>query len=162
MSNAVYVDIETSKIEAKLDAIPPAVHDALVIAVTLDAGEVQGAAQSLASGDLLQVRTGKFVKSIKSGVKQNKNSVTGRVYSRDVRAGLFEWGGHTPPHLIEPSSKLALLFDMRGGKVFARRVNFPGGTYTARQIIHTALDEFRDTIADDLRTAALGALPDNE
>src|ERR1700728_800462 len=111
------------------------------------------AARSKASGDLLQVRTGKFVRSIKAGIRTGKTSVTGRVYSNDPRAQLFEFGGTTPPHDIAPKNAKALLLQMRGGTVFAASVHHPGGKYEARNIIHSAFDEMKAEIVDSLERA---------
>jgi hypothetical protein len=152
------IEVDASKANLRLEAMPPAVHDALVVAVTLAAGELEGRAQSKASGDLLQVRTGRFVKSIKASVSARANSVTGRVYSRDRRAALFEYGGRTPAHEIEPKRAKALLVRMRSGTVFAARVQHPGGAYSARNIIHSAFEEMRPEIIGDLEEAARGAV----
>lgn len=153
------IKVDSSKLDLRLGKLQPAVHDALVVAVTLDAGELQGRAQSKASGDLLQVRSGKFVKSIKAGIRQSADRVTGRVYSRDPRAHLFEYGGKTKPHVIEPTAARALLLQVRGGTRFAARVQHPGGKYDARQIIHSAFGEMKAGIAEDLVNAARGAIP---
>ena len=84
------VQVDASRAALRLEEMSPEVRDALIVAVTLAAGELEGSARSKASGDLLQVRTGKFVKSIKAGVRTSGNRITGRVYSKDPRAGLFE------------------------------------------------------------------------
>lgn len=149
------VQVDASRANLRLEEMPEEVRDALIVAVTLAAGELEGAAQSKASGDLLQVRTGKFVRSIKAGVRTGKNSVTGRVYSNDVRAHLFEFGGTTPPHEIAPKNAKALLLQMRGGTVFATSVHHPGSRYEARNIIHSAFDEMKSAIVEDLERAVL-------
>ncbi len=151
------VQVDASRANLRLEEMSPEVRDALIVAVTLAAGELEGSARSKASGDLLQVRTGKFVKSIKAGVSTGKNSITGRVYSKDVRAHLFEFGGTTPPHDIEPKNAKALLLQMRGGNVFAASVHHPGGVYEARNIIHSAFDEMRAEIVENLEKAVLDA-----
>lgn len=156
------VEVDSSRLNLRLGKLQPAVHDALLVAVTLDAGELQGLAQSKASGELLQVRTGKFVKSIKASVRQSANRVSGSVYSNDPRALIFEWGGTTGPHEIAAKNAQALLIQMRGGTVFARRVQHPGGKYEPRQIIHTAFDEMKGGIESDLKDAVLGAIPNDD
>ena len=148
------VEVDASKADVRLEKMPEEVRDALIVAVTLAAGELQGAARSKASGDLLQIRTGKFVRSIKASVRAGKHSVTGRVYSNDRRARLFEFGGTTPPHDIAPKNAKALLLQMRGGTVFATSVHHPGGKYEARNIIHSAFDEMKGEIVEDLESAA--------
>jgi len=147
------VEVDASKANLRLQEMPVDARDNLIVAVTLLTGELQGAARSKASGDLLQVRRGKFVKSIKAGVRTAKNSITGRVYSKDVRAHLFEYGGKTPAHDIEPKNAKALLLQMRGGTLFAARVHHPGGVYQALEIIHSAFDEMKPEIVANLEKA---------
>jgi len=72
------VQVDSSRANLRLEEMQDEVRDALIVAVTLAAGELEGAAQK-ASGDLLQVRTGKFVRSIKAGTRTGKTFVTGRV-----------------------------------------------------------------------------------
>ena len=132
----------------------PQVRDALILAVTLAAGELEGSAdRSLrrsAAGAHRQVR-----QQHQGRRPTGKNSITGRVYSKDVRAHLFEFGGTTPPHDIEPKNARALLLQMRGGNVFAASVHHPGGVYEARNIIHSAFDEMRAEIVESLEKAVL-------
>jgi len=149
------VQVDASRANLRLEEMPEEVRDALIVAVTLAAGELEGAAQSKASGDLLQVRTGRFVRSIKAGIRTGKTSVTGRVYSNDPRARLFEFGGTTPPHDIAPKNTKALLLKMRGGTVFAASVHHPGGKYEARNIIYSAFDEMKPEIVENLERAVL-------
>lgn len=151
------VQVDASRATLRLEEMSPEVRDALIVAVTLAAGELEGSARSKASGDLLQVRTGKFVKSIKAGVRTSGNRITGRVYSKDPRAGLFEYGGTTPPHEIAPKNAQALLMQVRGGSVFAARVQHPGGKYQARHIIHSAFDEMKTDIVANMEQAVEGA-----
>jgi hypothetical protein len=154
----VGVDVNDSKLNIRLDALAPAVHDALVVAVTLDSGELLGRVQEYAS-QMFQVRTGRFVNSFKVGLRQSKNHVTGRVYSRDPRASLFEWGGTTPPHDIAPKTAQALLLQVRGGQKFAAVVHHPGGKYRRTEILHTAFDDMKSQIRGDLDAAVKGAIP---
>ena len=151
--SAVEITVDSSKLDLRLKEMPQQVHDALVVAVTLDAGELQGEAQSLAE-QVLRVRSGKFVGSIKSSVRENENHITGRVYSNAPQANLFEYGGTTPPHDIEPNTARALAFlASNGGLMFAASVHHPGGKYRALEILHTAFDTLKSDIAADLTAA---------
>ena len=151
------VQVDASKINVRLEEMPPQVRAALTVAVFTAAGELAGLAQSKASGELLQVRTGKFARSIKPWIRTKENSVQGGVRSRDPRANLFEWGGTTPPHDIAPKNAKALLLQVRTGKVFAGRVHHPGGKYEPRRIIHSAFDEMKPQIEASLEEAVLNA-----
>ena len=57
--------VDSSKLDLRMGKLEPAVHDELLLTVTIDAGDLLGRMQSLAGGDLVQVRTGKFRKSFK-------------------------------------------------------------------------------------------------
>ncbi|MGB6534938.1 MAG: hypothetical protein WBF58_03145 [Xanthobacteraceae bacterium] len=50
------VQVDASRANLRLEEMSPEVRDALIVAVTLAAGELEGSARSKASGDLLQVR----------------------------------------------------------------------------------------------------------
>ena len=156
------VQVDHSKLDLRLGKLEPAVHDALLVAVTLDAGELQGRVESLVSGELVQIRTGKFVKSIKVSVRQSANRVTGRVYSKDPVAHILEGGARIPPHRIDPSAAHALLLQVRSGQVFAAHVQSPGAKIGPRWIFRQAFDEMKPTIESDLRQAAINAIPAGE
>jgi hypothetical protein len=47
----------------------------------------------------------------------------------DPKANLFEFGGKTGPHDIEPDNAQALLLQIGGGKIFAAKVHHPGGDF---------------------------------
>lgn len=147
--------VDSSRMNIRLGKLEPAVHDALVVAVTIDAGELLGEMQSLASGDLVQVRTGKFLKSFKASVRQRQNRVSATVGTKSPLAHILEGGAKIPAHDIVPSKARALLFMARaGGQTFAAKVRSPGGTIGARRIVETAFDNMKDYIREDLMDAA--------
>jgi hypothetical protein len=51
------IQVDASRANVRLEEMPEEVRDALIVAVTLVASELEGAAQSKVPGDLLQVRT---------------------------------------------------------------------------------------------------------
>jgi hypothetical protein len=154
----VDIELNSSKLNLRLDEMPGRVHDALLLETTLEAGELQGDARSNAES-LLAQHSGKFVDHIKAGVRQTPHSVTGRVYSNDPTAALFEWGGHTSPHEIDPNTAHALRFlNRQGATAFAASVHHPGGRYDALQIIHSAFRETETEIKQRLVDAVLKAL----
>lgn len=146
--------VDASKLNLRLDKLEPEVHDALVVVVTLDAGELLGRMQSLASGDLVQVRTGKYLKSFKASVRQRKNRVQATVGTKSPLAHILEAGATIPPHEILPKNTRALLMMARSGQVFASRVKSPGGKIDARRVVGTAFDEMKAAIEADLTDAA--------
>lgn len=149
--------VDDSTLNLKLGKLEPEVHDALVVACTIDAGELLGRMQSLASGDLVQVRSGKFVKSFKASVRQRQNRVQATVGSKSPIAHILEGGASIPAHDILPKDKQALLMRMRTGNIFAARVKSPGGKIDARMVVHTAFDQMKSDIEADLIQAGKGA-----
>lgn len=148
--------VDSSKLDYRLGKLEPAVHDALLLAVTVDAGDLLGRMQSEASGDLVQVRTGKFRKSFKASVRQRENKVQATVGSRSPIAHILEGGANIPPHDILPKNAHALLMQVRGGKIFAAKVKSPGGKIDARMIVQTAWDQMKSNIEADLIQAGRG------
>lgn len=147
---AVDIKVDASRVNLKLEQLPADTRDALTAKVFVDAALLAQAAAHRAP-----VRTGKFERSIKPRVTVRANSVTGRVFTHDPRANLFEWGGKTGAHEILPDKAKALLI---GGQRFAARVHHPGGTYKALQVIHGAFDEMKSQIEADLESAVAGAV----
>ena len=154
--DVVDVKVDASRINLKLEEFPEDVRRELLFAIEIEGGALVDRARARAE-ELLQVRTGKFVGRIRFGLKRSKNSLFGRVFSSDPRANLFEWGGTTGAHEIEPKNARALLLQMRGGTVFAARVQHPGGRYKRLQIIHGAFDEMKPEIQAALEGAVSGA-----
>jgi hypothetical protein len=108
-------------------------------------------ARALASGEVLQVRSGRFVGSIQGDVTESATGVIADVYSRDPKAGILEYGGHIPPHEIDPNTAHALRFLGRaGGATFAARVHSPGATIAPHPTIDAAYDEMRSRIYQDI------------
>jgi hypothetical protein len=155
-ADIVEVKVNASKVDLKLEEFPEDVRRELLYEIELLGGELVDRARGRAE-ELLQVRTGKFVGRIRFGLKRSKNSLFGRVFSSDVRANLFEWGGTTPPHEIAPNKARALLLQMQGGTAFAARVHHPGGKYKRLQIIHGAFDEMKPQIQAGLEDVVAGA-----
>lgn len=149
MADGFEITVNASRIKIKLEKMPAEVRDALTAAVFIDAGMLANLAQGRTP-----VRTGKLARSIKPRISVREKSVTGRVSTRDERAGLLEWGGKTPAHEILPDKAKALT--LPNGK-FAARVQHPGGKYRALKMIHGALDEMKAQIVSDLENAVAKA-----
>lgn len=155
-TDIVAVKVNSSKIDLRLAEFPDDVRRELLYEIELVGGELVDEARARAE-QLLQVRTGKFVSRIRFGVKRNRNRIFGRVFSSDPRANLFEWGGTTGAHEIEPKNAKALLLQIRSGNAFAARVHHPGGKYKRLEIIHGAFDQMKGRIETALEGAVTGA-----
>src|ERR1700676_2889156 len=89
--------------QLKIHEFPSEIRKALEIAIRKDADRMRDRSRSLASGDVLQTVTGRYVNSIKSQVSSSDTGVFGSVSSDDPRAKLFEFGGSTPSRDILPT-----------------------------------------------------------
>jgi hypothetical protein len=146
--------VGVDKITLDLRLLMPEVRKALEQAIGPDADRMRDRARALASGDVLQSRTGKYVRSIQSRLRSTETSVFGYVYSDDPRIDLFEYGGSTPPRDILPNVKAALRFMGSAGAVFAAIVHRPIVQYPKRPVIHDAYDEMEKGVEHDIESAA--------
>lgn len=145
---------------------PPEVRAALLVTITADAERMRDQARALASGDVLQEKTGRYVDSIKYVVRSNEGGVFGFVYSDDPRVDLFEYGGSTPARDILPNVKQVMAFAGGGsiqgiltslgivGEVFAKVVHRPVVEYPKHTVIHAAFDGMEDAVEHDIESAA--------
>jgi hypothetical protein len=154
------ITVKSDSVMVKLDSIGSHLHDALLPAITSDATTVMERARELASGDVLQERTGKYVKSIKSQIYDSGKRLYGKVYSRDPRANLFEWGGSTPAREILPNARQVMAFMGTAGQVFTKVVHRPVVKYPPKPVINRAFDEQRTKIQADIEKAGLAAALD--
>jgi hypothetical protein len=149
MAEDISVKVDASRINLKLEQMPEDVRRELLFTIIIDGGNLVDLARGRAE-ELLQVKTGKFVGRIRFGLRRSKNSISGRVFSTDPRANLFEWGGKTGAHDILPNKAKALLI---GGDRFAARVHHPGGQYKRLEIIHGAFEQMKLAIESDMEAA---------
>lgn len=154
------ISVKSDSVMALLDTISPHVHDALLPAITADANSILGRARALASGDVLQEKTGKYVRSIKMKVYDSSKRVYAKVYSRDPRAGLFEWGGSTPARDILPNAAQAMAFMGSAGEVFAKIIHRPVVRYAPHPVINRAFDEMKTSVEMDIEKAGFAAALD--
>lgn len=130
------------------------------------AKDTRDRARQMASGDVLQERTGSYVASIKSDLVSNKEGVFGHVRSDDPRAGLFEYGGTTPARDILPNAREAMKFAGGGalqtilslglaGDVFAKVVHRPAVEYPQHSVIDAAFDEARNPVGTQIGNAVI-------
>jgi hypothetical protein len=152
-----------SEVKRQLQFLTPEILEAIEIVIRKDTSSILARARALASGSVLQERTGKYVRSMKSEVRSDSRGVYGKVYSDDPRSSLFEWGGSTPARTILPNATQAMAFMGSAGQVFAKIVHRPVVNYPARPTINAAFDEakvpfemiIQDAVADVVRTSGL-------
>jgi hypothetical protein len=155
--------VGVGSVKRQLQTLTPEIREALEIVIRKDTGSILDRARALASGGVMQERTGKYVRSMKSQVRSDSRGVYGKVYSDDPRSSLFEWGGSTPARDILPNAAQVMRFAGSAGEVFAKIVHRPVVNYPARPTINAAFDEAKapfetiihDTVADVVRTSGL-------
>lgn len=121
----------------RMGKMPDSIRNALKAEVDALATKVRDKAKANA-GTFFQVRTGKYLKSIKKSVRSNKTSVIGKVFSNDPVAHLLEKG--VKPHDIRAKNVKALAFL---GGTFAVEVHHPG--FRGHTVINSA---FQDMVGE--------------
>lgn len=146
---------------ARLDRMPPAVHELLVRKIRVLALRLQAHIQrDKLSGQVLKVRTGALRRSIFQMVFESATRVIGRVYSSgDVKyARIHELGGRTSPHIIRPRKAQALHFMMGGRGVFAKEVHHPGSLMPERSFMRSGLADMAAEINSGMKEAVISGL----
>ena len=110
-------------------------------------------ARTLASGPLVNVRSGRYLKSLKGSVSSGQKTVTGKIYSRDPVAHLIESGATRKAREILPNTKQALSFMLGGRRVFARAVHHPGSKMPAKHLLQQTIDDMQPDIFKELEAA---------
>lgn len=170
MQVRVYVD--TAKTRLRFDRLPKDVIARLSAEAQRLADDLLAKTQGLASGAVLQVRSGKYVSALHDRVRTKETGVYASVFSRDPRVNLFEFGGKTAPHEIATKTAGALVLQVSGGQIFRGAVHHPGGDYGREQlgagsrgkysVIFAAYDEMRGEIFTRLYDAADRGIEDGE
>jgi hypothetical protein len=163
MSEVIGIElVGLKRLQATLDRISPAVQDQLRIFM---------ARFGLLLRDQVKTNIVERFKSglgpLQQGVKlqhiEEVGSVTERVYIDDVPyAAIQEYGGKTPPHVIEAVNGKALAFMMGGplgfssgggvtALVFAKKVNHPGSLIPERSYARLALVQMRAPFENGIR-----------
>jgi hypothetical protein len=152
------IKVNADKIKLRFDHLPVALKEELGRESSGLEKQLLARAIAKASGDVLQIKSGKYAASIKGSVKVNEKSVVAKVYSRDPRAGIFEYGGHTKPHLIQAKNGKALAFLTSGGEIYAAVVHHPGSKIAKHSVINSSFEEMQSQIVNGLKLAGLGII----
>lgn len=115
-------------------------------------------ARALASGGMVEARSGHYLESLHVETTSHDDGVDVTLSSNSPLAHLIEHGVRVPAHDILPSASEVLRFDGGVGEVFAKVVHVPQTTIPARPVLHTALDMMSGRIVDGLGDAAQRAI----
>lgn len=120
---SIDLKIDTTRITARLEAMGPNVHQALVRALDPLAQSIAGTARDNASAHIrfLGKNPGKYLSSIYGGVSDKDKRVTGYVRSGNPLAHLLESGFTISDIVIDPGD--IMTFEGDAGQVFARVVH---------------------------------------
>ena len=141
------IDIDDRAIMARLSSMPDRLRAAFLKKTYALAEKLKSKVQQNLTNRILQIRTGKLVRSIFEQVTNSANEVSGRVYSSGLPyAAIQEFGGQTKAHIIEAKNGKALMFNMGGKQVFFRRVNHPGSHIPAHRYMGQAFDAMKPEI----------------
>lgn len=145
----------------RLDAMPASVAASLLRKVWELALKLKNYIQrEKLSGQVLNRKTGRLMRSIDAKVEQTVKAIFGIVFqSSDVPYGaIHEFGGKTAPHVIMPKKAQVLAFNWKGANVFFRRVNHPGSTFPERSYMRSGLRDMSVEISMGLKTAVVEGL----
>jgi phage gpG-like protein len=149
------IEVEDRAIMARLSSMPDKLRAAFLKKTYALAEKLKSKVQQNLTNKLLQIRTGKLVRSIFQQVTNSSNEVSGRVFSSGLPyAAIQEFGGQTKAHVIEAKNVKALMFNMGGKQVFFRRVNHPGSHIPAHHYMGQAFDAMKPEIEAGYREAA--------
>lgn len=149
------VEVDTRQIMARLSYMPDKLRAAFLKKTYALAEKLKSKVQQNLTNKLLNIRTGKLVRSIFQQVTNSTNEVSGRVYSSGLAyARIQEFGGQTKAHIIEAKNGKALAFNMGGKQVFFARVNHPGSTIKGVHYMGQAFDVMKPEIKAGYEEAA--------
>ena len=151
----ISIEVDTRQIMARLSVMPDKLRAAFLKKTYALAEKLKSKVQQNLTNRLLNIRTGKLVRSIFQQVTNSTNEVSGRVYSSGLPyARIQEFAGQTKAHVIEAVNGKALAFNMRGKEVFFKRVHHPGSTIKGARYMGSAFQEMAPEIQAGYREAA--------
>jgi hypothetical protein len=172
MSEIGFQLIGLKQLQAKLDRISPVIQDHLRVFMARFNLQLRDQVKTNIA-ERFRSGLGPLQQGVKAEQIEEPGSVTGRVYIDEVPyAAIQEYGGKTPPHVIEPVNARALAF-MVGGPlglssggganalVFAKKVNHPGSLIPERSYARLALVQMRAPFESGIRQTVDEALSES-
>ena len=149
------IDVDSRAVMARLSYMPEKLRAAFLKKTYALAEKLKSKVQQNLTNRVLNIRTGKLVRSIFEQVTNSSNEVSGRVYSSGLPyAAIQEFGGKTSPHIIEAKNGKALAFNLGGKQVFLKKVNHPGSNIKASRYMGSAFDAMKMEIKAGYEDAA--------
>jgi phage gpG-like protein len=154
--------IGDDRVIARLERMRPAIMDRVQKALSRLLFDLQRhVMEDKLSGQVLNVGAkGPHLRdSIRvAGPKSDGASFIGSVGTNMVYAGIHEYGGRTPAHIIAPKNKKALAFEIGGETIIRRLVHHPGSQMPERSFLRSALRDMQGQIQDGIGAAVAEGL----
>ncbi len=138
------------EIVAQLDVMPGALRGGLARTMTQLSIELTLVIARKLSGQVLHVRSGALLSSLRGDMTNTETEITARIYTNSPYAAIHEYGGtiHVPE--ITPKTARALAFEVGGQTIFrmlarAHTVHMP-----ERSFMRSALKETTPRIREEL------------
>jgi hypothetical protein len=144
---------------AQFDAQRDRLRLAARSSVTNGANRLLVLVQDKLSGDVLNSRSGKLLRSIRAEVSDDAEVISARVFSDGSvpYAQIQEYGGRVSIPAVSAVIAKAMAFAYEGRLVFARSVAAHVVDIPERSYMRSSLDEFAWTFVDEINAAVAGA-----
>jgi phage gpG-like protein len=165
------VTVDTSRLEARLAALPGKLQASLTRAVQRLSIKLQGNVMaSKLSGQVLHVRTGTLRRSINQKVEQSGNTIRGSVGTNVEYAAIHEYGGtiFIPPRIRKTHFKMDKYGNIKQGFAKKREANLTKEhaarsfgthvTFPERSFLRSALKDMEPEILATLNEATAEAV----
>lgn len=154
------IQVDTSSVAAKLAALPDKVRAGVRQAVQAGALRLLSKVQQKVSGDVLQVRSGALLNSLReTGLLDSGDRISGGITTDAALkyARIQEYGGKIDVPEIAPVNAHALAFEYAGRVVFAMKTAAHVVEIPERSYMRSSLDEVAPAILDDIRKVIVEA-----
>jgi phage gpG-like protein len=148
------IQVDTSSATAKLAALPDKVRAAMRDAVQAGALKLLSKAQQKVSGDVLQVRSGALLNSLReTGLSDSDDAISDGVATDAALkyAHIQEYGGRIEIPEIAPVAARALVFEYGGKVVFAMKAAAHMVEIPEHSFLRSSLAEAAPDVIDDIR-----------
>jgi hypothetical protein len=133
---------------------PDILRDVMVGEVTNQTLALLDRVRRKAGGDVIGVKTGKLLASIKPQVRASKNQVRGKVRASGTKYfGVVNFGGRLQARDIRPTKARALHMLATSAELFAAIVRHPAYEVGRHEVMYSSLDELRAGAVEALRAA---------
>ncbi|MGD0867882.1 MAG: hypothetical protein ABSA49_20290 [Rhizomicrobium sp.] len=153
----IEIQVDAARAAAKLAALPDKVRTGVRQAVQAGALSLLSKAQQKVSGDVLQVRSGSLLSSLReTGLSESADAISDGVAIALKYARIQEYGGRIEIPEIVPVNARALAFEYGGKVVFAMKAAAHVIEIPEHSFLRSSLAEIAPTILDEIRKVVAG------